>query len=85
MGHREGPPGRARGGPRGGVGRRGRVTVPFGRFRGALMIQEFTPLEPDLVELKLFARGVGPVLDLEVSGGTERVELLRRRRAARRR
>ena len=56
------------------------VTVPFGHFRGALLTREVNPLEPRALEYKLFARGVGPVLALEVGGGDGREELLRMRR-----
>ena len=51
--------------------------VPFGHFRGALLTKDFTPLEPDVLEYKLYAKGVGPVLVLAVSGGGGREELLR--------
>jgi hypothetical protein len=54
--------------------------VPFGHFTGVLMTKDFTPLEPRVLEYKLFARGVGPVLVLGVSGGGGREELVRFRR-----
>ena len=54
-----------------------RVEVPFGSFDGALMTRETTPLEPDVAEHKFYARGVGPVLALGISGGRSREELLR--------
>ncbi|MGH2943105.1 MAG: hypothetical protein ACRDLN_10100, partial [Solirubrobacteraceae bacterium] len=54
-----------------------RVQVPAGSFRRALMTRDWTPLEPDVVEHKLYARGTGPVLTLDVSGGSGREELLR--------
>lgn len=51
------------------------VTVPFGTFNHCLKSQETTPLEPDLLEDKFFAPGVGNVLTVdEVTG--ERVELI---------
>jgi hypothetical protein len=53
------------------------VEVPFGLFRGALMTKDLTRLEPDVVELKFYARGVGPVLTVHVSGGSGREELVR--------
>lgn len=56
------------------------VSVPAGHFRGVLMTKELTPLEPDVLEYKFYARGVGPVLTLAVSGTTGREELLRHRR-----
>jgi hypothetical protein len=50
--------------------------TPAGRFRGALMTRDTTPLEPRVSEYKLYARGVGPVLVLGVSGGSAREELV---------
>ena len=38
--------------------------MPFGSFSDALITRNFSPLEPNVVELKLYARGVGPVLEL---------------------
>jgi hypothetical protein len=51
--------------------------VPFGHFDGVLMTKETNPLEPRHTEYKFYARGVGPVLELTASGGTDRVTLLR--------
>jgi hypothetical protein len=51
--------------------------VPFGRFRRVLMTKDYTPLEPAVLEHKLYARGVGPVLVLSLSGGGGREELIR--------
>jgi hypothetical protein len=53
-----------------------KVQVPFGTFDNVLMTKDFTPLEPDLVEHKFYARGVGPVLTLGISGGSARTELV---------
>jgi hypothetical protein len=53
-----------------------RAEVPFGSFRDVLLTKDFTPLEPDVLEYKLYARGVGPVLVLGVSGGSGREELV---------
>jgi hypothetical protein len=53
-----------------------RAEVPFGSYEGVLMTRDTTPLEPKLVEHKFYARGVGPVLALTVSGGTDREELV---------
>ena len=50
--------------------------VPHGLFRGALLTKDTNALEPDVLEYKLYARGVGPVLVLGVSGGAGREELL---------
>jgi hypothetical protein len=54
--------------------------TPAGHFRDVVMTREVTPLEPDALEFKFSARGVGPVLALEVSGGAVREELVRVRR-----
>jgi hypothetical protein len=45
------------------------VESPAGRFDGALLIRDSTPLEPKLLEYKLYASGVGPVVSIGVSGG----------------
>jgi hypothetical protein len=52
------------------------VKVPFGTFDGALQTKETTALEPDLVEQKFYAKGVGNVLSIDISGGSGREELL---------
>jgi hypothetical protein len=52
-----------------------RARVPFGSFEDLLMTADTTPLEPDVVEHKLYARGVGPVLVISLSGGGGREEL----------
>ncbi len=57
-----------------------RVQVPAGRYRNALLTKEGSGLQPAALDYKLYARGVGLVLGLEVSGGAEREELVRFRR-----
>jgi hypothetical protein len=52
------------------------VDVPAGHFRHVLLTKEFNPLEPRALEYKLYARGVGPVLALGISGDVDREELL---------
>ena len=52
------------------------VEVPFGRFRDVLMTKDYTPLEPDVLEHKFYAKGVGPVLVVAISGGSGREELI---------
>jgi hypothetical protein len=59
------------------------VDVQAGRFRDVLVIREWNPLEPDVVEEKLYARGVGPVLEQQVRGGDQRVELVAHSQARR--
>jgi len=53
------------------------VTVPVGSYDDVLMTEEINPLEPDVVERKYYAKGVGPVLTVQVEGGSEREELVR--------
>ena len=52
------------------------VEVPYGSFEGILKTRDTTPLEPDVVEEKYYAREIGPVLAVAVSGGSGREELL---------
>jgi hypothetical protein len=50
--------------------------VPFGHFRDVLLTKDFTTLERRVLEYKLYARGVGPVLVLGISGGSDREDLI---------
>ena len=52
------------------------VEAPIGRYEHAVLTRDTNPLEPDVAEYKLFARDVGLVLTLDVSGGSGREELL---------
>jgi hypothetical protein len=54
-----------------------RVEVPAGSYAHAVLTKESTPLEPRILEHKFYARGVGQVLALDVSGGSAREELVR--------
>lgn len=54
--------------------------VAAGAYKHLLMTKEFTPLEPDVLEQKFYAQGVGPVLALTVGGGTGREELVELKR-----
>jgi hypothetical protein len=51
------------------------VEVKTGHYEHALLTRDSTPLEPKVEELKFYARDVGPVLTLGVSGGADREEL----------
>ena len=53
--------------------------VPVGSFQQLLQTKEYTPLEPNVVEHKFYAKGVGPILAVTVSGGSGREELVQRR------
>jgi hypothetical protein len=59
---------------------RQKAEAPFGFFRRTLMTAETSPVEPRVLEYKFYARGVGPVLAVDVSGGTDREDLVRYRR-----
>ena len=61
---------------------REQVEVPFGHFGPGrvLMTKDLNPLKPRALEYKFYARGVGPVLSIGVSGGSDREELVRYRR-----
>ena len=52
------------------------VEVTYGIFKGALLTRDTNALDPDVAELKLYAPGVGPVLTLDVAGGSGREELV---------
>ena len=47
----------------------GKVKVPFGSFDNCLETKDTTPLEPDVVEHKFYAKNVGPVLRTTAEGG----------------
>jgi hypothetical protein len=53
-----------------------RAEVPFRYFPKTLMTREENPLEPRNLEYKFYARGIGPVLAVSVSGGSDREELV---------
>ncbi len=59
------------------VDRSGRVHVAAGDFRRTLMTKDTTPLEPELIEYKVYAPGVGQVLELGTSPELETVQLVR--------
>ena len=54
-----------------------RVEVPAGSYTGVLMTKDYTPLQPDALEHKFYAKGVGPVLLIGLSGGRFQEELIR--------
>jgi hypothetical protein len=54
--------------------------VPAGHYAGVLTTKDWNPLEPDVLEYKLYAKGVGLVLAVHVSGGSGREELVRYRK-----
>ncbi|GAA1059172.1 hypothetical protein [Agromyces bracchium] len=50
--------------------------APYGAFDDVLVTRDTTPLDPDVVEYKFYARAVGPLLALDISGGAGREELV---------
>ncbi|WP_411720520.1 hypothetical protein, partial [Mycetocola sp.] len=55
---------------------REQVDVPHGHAENVLLTKDTITIEPDVLEYKLYAPGVGPVLVLGVSGGSAREELI---------
>jgi hypothetical protein len=51
-------------------------SVAFGDFDDLIVIKEWNPLEPDVVEEKYFASGVGLVLEMKIEGAEGRGELI---------
>ncbi len=54
--------------------------TPLRHFGRVVMTRDTNDLEPHSLEFKFYARGVGPVLALDVSGGAAREALIRRGR-----
>jgi hypothetical protein len=52
--------------------------VPAGHFKPVLMTEDFSPIEPNVSELKFYAKGSGQaVLAVDVSGGADREQLVK--------
>jgi hypothetical protein len=52
------------------------VEAPAGHFTGAILTDDTSPIEPTVSEYKLYAKGVGPVVAVSVSGESEREDLI---------
>jgi len=50
------------------------ITAPH--VKNALLTEEWTPLEPGVLDHKLYARGIGLTVEQSVKGGNERLELV---------
>ncbi len=48
----------------------GSASTPFGDFDDVIVTRDWTPLEPDAVEEKTYARGVGLVAETKNDGET---------------
>jgi hypothetical protein len=59
------------------LGYKDSLCVRYGCFKHVLVIKEWTPLEPGVVENKYYARGVGFIYSKMVKGGDETLELVR--------
>ena len=52
------------------------ITVPYGRLHHVLLTMEWTRLEPDVVDQKYYARGIGLVAEVAVAGDQEVAKLV---------
>jgi hypothetical protein len=59
---------------------RAHVSTPGASSRHALLTEEWTPLEPGVIDHKYYVRGIGTVLEQTVKGGDERNTLVSVRR-----
>lgn len=59
------------------VGRGGSITVPYGTVRDVLTTLEHTALEPDVVDQKIYAPGLGIVKEMTLAGGQEVAKLVK--------
>jgi hypothetical protein len=57
----------------------GSVEVPAGSFDDVVRTRDWTPIEPDVIEEKSFAPGVGSIREEQVAGGDGVVELVKYR------
>jgi hypothetical protein len=53
------------------------VDVPFGAFTNVLLTEEWTPLEPAVLDNKYYVRGVGEVREVAVKGPVEELTLVK--------
>ena len=52
------------------------LVVPSGRYADVVRTRDWTPLEPDTVEEKTYARGVGKIREEKVAGGDGYADLV---------
>src|SRR5712691_7410999 len=52
------------------------VKVPYTASPSALLTKEWTPLEPGVIDHKLYVRGIGTVLERTIKGGDELLVLV---------
>lgn len=58
------------------------VSVQYAKSTNALLTKEWTPLEPGVIDHKLYIRGVGNVEEQTIQGGDEHLRLVSVRRPA---
>ena len=51
--------------------------VPLGLYRDVVLTKDTNRLEPDKLEYKFYAKGVGPALILDIAGATGREQLIK--------
>ncbi len=56
------------------------ASTPYTRSTNAMLTEEWTPLEPGVLDHKLYVRGIGTILEQTVKGGSERAALVSVRR-----
>jgi hypothetical protein len=54
----------------------GSAKVPYGSFDHVLVTKDWNPLEPNLLEHKYYAAGLGNIMEISVKGPPERIELV---------
>ncbi len=51
-------------------------SIRLGDYRDVVVIEEWSPLEPEIIEHKYYAPGVGKIFEDDVAGGSARLELV---------
>jgi hypothetical protein len=59
------------------VGLGGSVTVPYGTVHDVMTSLEHTVLEPDVIDQKVYAPGLGIVSEITLAGGQEIAKLVK--------
>jgi hypothetical protein len=59
------------------TGRGGSLTVPYGTVHQVLTSLEHTALEPEVVDMKIYAPGLGIVMEQAIAGGQEVARLVK--------
>jgi hypothetical protein len=54
----------------------GTITVPYGTFDDVIRTREWSPVEPDIIEEKVFARSIGVVHEETVTPPDEHEEVV---------